>query len=86
MYFLSDLGPSSEVCILQKRCDLCMYITTLEVLSIYYLYWRVVVAFIFKLVLYVAAEATWEPINYGRFINQFLPDTIKIDAATRKDK
>ena len=29
LYFLPNLGPSSGVCILQKQCDLCMYITTL---------------------------------------------------------
>ena len=28
-YFLFDLGPSSVVCILEKRCDICMYIPTL---------------------------------------------------------
>ena len=32
------------------------------------------------------AETTREPINYGRFMNQFPPDTINSDAATRKDK
>ena len=31
-------------------------------------------------------ESIWEPINHRRFINLFLPDIIKIDAATRKDK
>ena len=32
------------------------------------------------------AENTREPINYGRFINQFLSDIIKLDVVTRKDK
>ena len=29
------------------------------------------------------AESAWKPINYGRFINQFPSDTIKL---TRKDE
>ena len=32
------------------------------------------------------AASTREPINYGRFINQFLQDTIKFDVVTQKDK
>ena len=32
------------------------------------------------------AESTREPVNYRKFINQFLPNTIKINAVTQKDK